>query len=271
LKRLQFIAQSRGIASEELDHYFTPKSSLESMQKIFPGANLKDMKDIQFLMCRLFYSLQNTGYKNFVKLKKQAETHVDLLCEFVPKAIIAKYPKKAAFIKEALSRTDALEINKDNKKNWQDFFDGVYDSAKLLAPYNDASEFIKAVDQEANHPAKGVLADTITDFLQKPQRKPKGLGPAVAADFVKESDLADGGKPDVHILEVLFGIGALETNSDLNGALEIMRQIAKVNNTTVFEIDKMIWLICTKNFYLHDAGDDRVSYIQMLNKELNEG
>jgi hypothetical protein len=268
LEYLQSIAKNRGIAPTELNRYFTPNNNIELMNKQFPSIVFHSMNDIQFIMCRLFLSMQNSGYRNFVKLDEQAGTFAELLCDFMPKIVLEKYPSKKDFLLDAMTKTTELSIDENNRKAWYDFFDGVYDSVKMLSPFSDAEDIRnKTTTPNSLNPANEI----ISFLLEKP--KPKGLGPALAADFVKESGLADGGKPDVHILKVLHGIHAIDDENDFNGAFEVLKKIADANSNsnekvTMYKIDKIIWLICTKKFYLHDSEDDRTTYIKMLNEKL---
>jgi hypothetical protein len=267
MKHLELIAQSRGIAPEELEEYFTPDHTLAEMKKVF-SMEFRSMKDIEFITCRLFYSLQNSGYRNFVKLGEQVqvETFKDLLCGFNPKDVLRKYITKEKFLDAAMAKRTELGINDNNKKAWHGFFDGVYDSMKKFTPFNDADQFFRETVK-----SEGTATKDIIDYLLR-EPKPKGLGKAIAADFIKESKLADTGKPDVHILAVLKGISAIDENKkateEFDNAQTVLKQIAETNNTTMYKIDKIIWLICTKNFYLYDLSDDRTNYIKMLNEAM---
>jgi 3-methyladenine DNA glycosylase Tag len=96
----------------------------------------------------------------------------------------------------------------------------------------------------------------------------KGIGTALACDFLKEIGYLNIGKPDVHIKRIMARIGVLsELEKDLVAendnflSFRIMDKFAQASGKTVFEVDKIFWLygsgynsqgkairgICTKN------------------------
>lgn len=77
----------------------------------------------------------------------------------------------------------------------------------------------------------------------------KGIGTALACDFLKEIGYLNFGKPDVHIKRILKRIGIFDdlkndfvASSDNFLYFRILDRIAEDSNKTVFEIDKVFWL-----------------------------
>lgn len=85
--------------------------------------------------------------------------------------------------------------------------------------------------------------------------KISGVGFALACDFLKELGYVNYPKPDVHILNVLSETGM--ANNDQIGAFECIAKISDVcqkddPSATAYKIDKILWLICSGNYYLDD-------------------
>lgn len=98
----------------------------------------------------------------------------------------------------------------------------------------------------------------------------KGIGTALACDFLKEIGYLNIGKPDVHIKRIMGRIGVLGdfekelvAENDNFLSFRIMDKMSQVSGKTVFEVDKIFWLygsgynteakkingICTKNMW----------------------
>ncbi|MCB0540102.1 MAG: hypothetical protein KDE33_21475, partial [Bacteroidetes bacterium] len=83
----------------------------------------------------------------------------------------------------------------------------------------------------------------------------RGIGVALACDFLKEIGFLDYGKPDVHLQEILIAAGFLEPSlkNKIEGVykvLNIIDVIAEKNNITSYAVDKSIWLIGSGKYYL---------------------
>ena len=81
-----------------------------------------------------------------------------------------------------------------------------------------------------------------------------GIGFPLACDFLKEIGCLEYGKPDVHVKKILAGLGFIEkkyksTPKADYETFKILNRIAESNQTTAFEVDKLIWLIGSGRFY----------------------
>ena len=93
-----------------------------------------------------------------------------------------------------------------------------------------------------------------------------GLGPALARDFLKECGCIWLAKPDIHIIEVFRRIKLIDSSKAAGyymkekGARELCDAVLTFareaangkgdDSITPYKIDKMVWLLCTGNFYL---------------------
>ena len=104
-----------------------------------------------------------------------------------------------------------------------------------------------------------------------------GFSVALTCDFLKEFDTYFEflPKPDVHIKNVIEKLRGREYKNDID-LVEEMQTITKNinteltaqgdNNITVYQLDRMIWLVCTGNFFIpgHANGTMKQVYISNL-------
>ena len=113
-----------------------------------------------------------------------------------------------------------------------------------------------------------------------------GFSIALTCDFLKEFDTEFEflPKPDVHIKDV---VGALTDKTDNyyhteKREFELIEEMKKITNNineelkktsekeiTVYQLDRMIWLVCSGKFFLHDSKYGKGSYINKI-KELQK-
>jgi len=72
------------------------------------------------------------------------------------------------------------------------------------------------------------------------------MGPAIALNIIKDLGFTDYAKPDTHTRDV---IGAMGFETDNESVVDAIRLIARENNDTAFNVDRMIWLICSGNYF----------------------
>lgn len=82
-----------------------------------------------------------------------------------------------------------------------------------------------------------------------------GIGFALACDFLKELGYVKYGKPDTHIKDIFIELGLLKGVSKVSSkadylSLKIMDELAEINGVTTYAVDKVLWLICTGDYYL---------------------
>lgn len=83
-----------------------------------------------------------------------------------------------------------------------------------------------------------------------------GIGYPLACDFLKELGFVDYGKPDVHVIDILVGIGLCPEKSSPYQVQKVITQIAKASKVSAYNVDKVLWLIGSGKFYKHpDIGN----------------
>ena len=120
----------------------------------------------------------------------------------------------------------------------------IIDSANFLSGFKSAEEFYRFIDPFANdtdphvHLAVPILLDHAI----------KGIGYALACDFLMALGYKNYGKPDVHIKNILGELGVCERKGhDYDFSLALNR-IAKKAHVSPRMVDKALWLIGSGNF-----------------------
>jgi hypothetical protein len=104
-----------------------------------------------------------------------------------------------------------------------------------------------------------------------------GLGYALSCDFLKEMGYINFGKPGTHIKDIFIELRFL-TNISKNSlkadyfSFKLIERIAKNNKTTPYAVDKLIWLICSGNFYLAEIeiGSKKKEFIKFMKQNFNQ-
>lgn len=75
-----------------------------------------------------------------------------------------------------------------------------------------------------------------------------GYGDALPLDFLKELGFTNFVKPDVHTMDICYGLGLAKSNDDIRGTIDAMKRIAWDASETPYSLDRMFWLIGSGNF-----------------------
>ena len=124
---------------------------------------------------------------------------------------------------------------------WYKWSQSAIGAAKFLSDFTDAEDFrqfVKCFDY--NTPTRMALPMLISSKI-------KGIGFALACDFLKELGYLNYPKPDVHLIDVFSAIGL--TEKDPVKVFEEIIRMAMTCNATPYKLDKIIWLVCSGNFY----------------------
>lgn len=212
---------------------------------------------------RLFMSAQNyQGMPNFIGYFNNPEVK-----ESVRR--ILHYPdyKKASQSfqsHEELFKVFAENIDMRNSQNsWMKYSKAIFNGVKLIAKFENEDEFKEYVNSFSDDPK--VIANDFEGVF----------GFALTCDYLKEQGFLQYSKPDVHIKEVLTNLLIKQYNFKFKSLLlsdqdyfDFILDIARDNNTSAYNVDKLVWLCCTGNFH-HPSGistrnTNRKKYIEYL-------
>ena len=287
---LQSMANSRGI--KDLEKYYQPTDF------VFLSKNTQD--DLSQAFCQLAFHAQNaTLISSIVKFLDNIEFLQRVLCDFNPQRFWEQYDggsddEKVNRIVEALkydeektpdglhwSSEETEEKNKD--RIMKSYAKALLYGADYFRRFKTKAEIVqdlidhKSTDESEDYPA----SKYIPLFKYFKQRIRSRFSVALTCDFLKEFDdtFHDLPKPDVHIKDTLVALtksvnGYYDTGfrGDCCCIEDMQRLTTAINDhlratsepeITVYRLDRMIWLICSGNFYL-DTAKSKTSYLKKV-------
>ena len=124
-----------------------------------------------------------------------------------------------------------------SEKSWHLWCNAVVDSAKFVGRFSSVSEFDKFVTNSSDLKSAPLLIS----------KSIKGIGFALACNALKELGYLDYVKPDVHLIDICDVLNI--SSRDPIAVFDAMQIIASDNSITPYKLDKVLWLVCSGNFY----------------------
>lgn len=259
---LKDLSNFYNISNEELEKYFSCSD--------YHNDNLKNYKEIKFVFAQMVFHAQNaTLISKIVSFEENISFLDSITFGFDPLKFSNKYPVDN--YDTSLNRlVNDLRYNKNTNPNglhWNTtksankdtiikrFAGSLLYISSFLSRYRtkeDVLEYLKKYYPEKNYKNYICLKEKFIKII------PVGFGTALACDFLKEFDsYFDLPKPDIHIKDALRALLGKEIKND-DEAVKYMFEIVEcVNkekdlNLSIYKFDRMIWLCCTSNFFLHN-------------------
>lgn len=236
--RLAYLADKHNIKDYEL-RYLYPQQKLENLEQA---------------MEQLAFSLQNRQrLPNIIRFAENKGYYQKILCGFNPKLILTTYKNP----EEMYKKIKGLETSKSSRIQYAEY---IFSAALFLSQFKDIFDFKEFINRFSyNYYTNAALPMILSKEI-------KGLGFALACDFLKEIGLDKYPKPDTHIIMILEELGLLDSNSKDKTYLgyKIILELAEVLKCTPYYLDKVLWLNCTGNFYLDNKKIEtsRVKFLQ---------
>ncbi len=233
-----------------------PKGITEqNLNRYFVGVyNLKNLKEAYIGMIR---SVQNYQYMpNVIAFDKRREQIKRILHNF-------DYDYISTINVDDLYHTFRKEFkvtSKDSRMNsWYRWSCSVIDSAKYFREFKDIEDFNSYVNSSE---AISIPMDI--------SNKIRGIGFALACDFLKESGYVRFIKPDVHMTDICEAMNFSDRNQ-INVFNKLI-EIATKSNVTPYKLDKILWLICSGNFYFDNINivGKKKEFIQALKEKFEK-
>ncbi len=262
---LESMAKNRCV--NNLEKYYTLTDFLA-----FP--QLKQLGEIEQTYMQIAFHGQNaTLISNIVNFEKNYKLIENILCSFNPKEVLNKY------FSQKCSKEDAKEklleafaeqkiysnINKSTKRPnaiMVGYVSMLLDAAVYLKDFKSKQDVIEDLKRNYNN---NDVKSLITYFRSKIKSR---FSIALTCDFLKEySEEFDLPKPDIHIKDALCALkdvdeGYYHTEKREYECIQEMQELVceinqslKIENKkpiTVYQLDRMIWLICSNKFFLDD-------------------
>lgn len=236
----------------------------DELQKYFIG-DRQGYSSLADVYEQLIHSAQNyQSMPNVIKFAKRKEKIKTILCEY-DFANIATYNIEDLY---PIFRKEFNVTSEDSKRNsWYKWSKSIIDAAKFMCDFDNVNDFKTFVNQfDYNLPTRMALPLLISTKIS-------GIGFALACDCLKELGYVNYPKPDTHMIDVFNGLGLSEKKD-----ISVFEAIVKMSDDckeidesiTPYKIDKIIWLICSGNFY-HDEIMIRThkdDFIMMATRDL---
>ncbi len=251
-KKLLDLASIIGIDETGLQRYFIPEGITSS----------------ESILVHLCSSLQNSGImRNSIKFNNTNDQSnrciiKKVLFDFNAEKSATTYSNWKC-IYNAMLTAGITDNGKKEKKesNWEKYCCGLFDGLQFLTVKNGKNRMKELI-------ATSTLTDKELNEISTISKSIHGLGFALTCDWLKECGCTWLAKPDVHISKVVKRIQGCKTLKDTD-VIQFVFEWSKAveenydKTVTAYKIDKMIWLLCTGNFYLdHEKfGREAIYYI----------
>ena len=243
-----------------------------------------------------FHAQNATLISNIVKFIQKVDFLKTTLCNFEPEKLLEKYPADKQNLENSISRIVEdlrwslenpnglkwnIEKSKPENKDaiMKRYANTLLDCANFLIKYKGRKDFIEDLERHFN----GDYCNLIKFFRKN---VPNGFSIALSCDFLKEFDRKfDLPKPDIHIKDTLCIYKQLEENyyhtekreyECIGQIIDIVKEINQylINNNkkqiTVYQLDRMIWLICSQNFFLDSTENSKEKYLSEIKSKTIE-
>lgn len=278
---LSNLAKSHGIEESSLEKYYETTDFYYA-----PNSDNKDWKYAKFLnslgssISSVFlqiaaHATNTPRMANIIKFEQNLNFLKEKLCDFNPIKLLDTYkgeervPVLVNTLRYNIETGTGIKWSIEKSKKHKDLMMTTYcrillTSAEYLKDFNDREEVIKDLYHQYTY---GDYKKLIRYF-----RKKTTYGPALACDCLKELDKKFSFlcKPDIHIVDTMnafYGKIAKNAYDYIEEMQCLVEQINAVNDKeqiTVYRLDKMIWLICSGNFYLDRPENVKKMYLDKI-------
>ena len=216
---------------------------------------------------------------------KIAEKNFERLKEHIAEIVVDYRNNRAGSNGSSDNKLNATDISE--KKMFQEYVRGIVCAAKFLVDNSDSGlksvnkaielSYYEKWDYKMNEIPNDIrisIKDICKAIDKTSDGNSAGLGPALVRDFLKECGCVWLAKPDVHAIEIFKRLKIIDKNKatayygSVKGADQFTEKIFNFarnlransvknhSSITPYKLDKLVWLLCTGNFYLHEKKTD---------------
>jgi hypothetical protein len=271
---LEAMAHLKNISESELKRYYKHTDANCSFYKDLNGIN-------RIFAQMLFHGQNATMISNIVKFDENYVFLKKITFGFDPGAFLANYNGSDSVEKivETLraKNGEGLVWNSDKSTKNKDgiarrYARSMIECAQYLIKFSSPEEVLG--DLKSHNTS---FKDLIAYFRSHIK---SGFSVALTCDFLKEYDpIFDLPKPDVHIKDIMIAKNGRKDGyyNNEKRVLELVGEIIAItndinrelaarseDNITVYQLDRMLWLICTEKFFLHNEPNNKRSFLQRV-------
>ncbi|ARD45868.1 hypothetical protein [Colwellia sp. PAMC 21821] len=259
---IEFVIKNAGddFSSSDLDKYLVPEKDREkpkSINRLYQSI-LESAQNVQMS--------PNVIGKAISGEKGNIRPLGSFLSGFSPKKTMLDFGTLTD--SELLNRilpTLAIQPHPEKRKLWLRYCKTITSAAKFLSQFETDVNFYEFIDQYYQDKKIRPFLPMLLSY------EIDGIGFALACDFLKELGYVQYGKPDTHIKDIFIELGILIGASKQSSkadylSLKIIDEIADINDITPYAVDKILWLVCSGNYYLDDLdiGNQKKAFISLV-------
>lgn len=251
------LADVAGINHNQLQYYYYPEGK-------------KQLNGENGYLNHLAVSLQNSGrMRNSIKYDDIDYRNVikKVLCDYDVMKAINKYQDwKSLYDAILAAGIKDNGIKKERESNWEKYCRGLYDGIRFLTDSKGEEEINNLIDAHNLIPLNAKI-----ERIKKISKEIHGFGFALTCDWLKECGCIWLAKPDVHIKTVVNYMRNGQINDKISDS-DVIREVYNWaedigrKDVTPYKIDKIIWLLCTGNFYLNNKSIGRNAVIVCVDR-----
>jgi hypothetical protein len=255
----KYISEFYQFASDNLTEQSRPlidsgkitKEQLEEYKAKTDITNISyTLKDVQSMLIICLQDYQSMP--NIIKYKDRENEINTILFDLDSKKIAKQWTADSLYKKFC----EEYKIKNQNSKHnsWLKFSKGIVSSAIFLSKFDTVDDFNNFLECfKYNEYTLEALPLLISQEIF-------GVKFALACNWLKELGLTNYPKPDVHMMKVFSAMGICEeTQIDCYKA---MISLSKKCNISAYSLDKIVWLICSGNYYRQN--------VQLTSKKLRD-
>lgn len=270
---LEQMANLKGITPSQLEQYYSHTDQYCHFYS--------DLSGISRIFAQMIFHMQNaTMMSNIVKFNTNYTFLKNITCNFEAEDFLNRYTNKATRIGELVedlrwnsATNTGLKWDSTNSGK-PDFMakrlaQSMFECAEYLTNFNTHTEVLDDLKSHATN------SESLIAYFNSKIRT--GFSVALTCDFLKEFDTYFEflPKPDVHIKDVVSALKTKNYKYDIDLVKEVQEITKNINleltqkgeqEITVYQLDRMIWLVCTNNFFIpgHPNGTIKQFYISKL-------
>jgi len=186
-----------------------------------------------------------------------------VLCEFQPAAILKTYTAWEQVLDAIIGKFPKGKFRTAPNAIWPRFCRAILSAANFLSGFQDAGSFYKFADLfDCDDRARLALPLILASCI-------KGLGFALACDYIKELGYPNYAKADRQLIKIFMALRLSASDDPYKVFCDIVR-VAKHARATPYAVDKIFWLIGSGKFYKDgfSIGSQKEQFIKLAKREL---
>jgi len=177
-----------------------------------------------------------------IKFAQKEEKIKKILFDYTPEKVVNNYKNAEDLLN--IFKDSFSDIKKDagNKSIWYKFSKSILSGAKFLSTFKSKEDFDNFIKNfNLNKYTKASLPMLLSKEIN-------GFGFALSCDFLKELGYREYPKPDIHLIDLFYGLGISISRDDYEVYKDII-EFSDIIGKDAYTVDKIFWLICSGNFY----------------------